>query len=676
MTSPLLAAVNVSVVLENNTSSTQTNLPYTFGHVFKAGELAANQTVGAKMNGSDIPVQVDKKATHSDGSLRHAIITVRPTSISANSSVTVTLYSKSSISAAAGVTLQQIRASNPDTVISLDIGGTIYTASSSDLLANTTPTQWLSGPEVSEWLVSGPLKNSQGGTHPLLSARFNVRAFTSTNSVRVSAVLENSWTYSVTPGNVSYDVIVEMAGTPVYSKLNVTHYHHARWRKTFWSGVTPKVNVIHDINYLKSTGAIPNYNPSIRVPESALSNLYSQYTSSNTDIMGIGFINPYMPNTGGRPDIGPLPNWTVLHLLSMDERAWEVSKGIGDLAGSWSIHYRDKNTDLPVSLTDYPNLTTHQNVITSPENPLRNCNPCSTPYTDDESHQPAMTFVPYLLTGDYYLLEELQFWANQNSFRTGASYRGYEKGLYVWDQLRGQAWSLRTLGHTAYITPDNHPMKTYFTNMLNENINFYVTNYTNGGREMNNLGAIVNGYSVSQNNNTGMRTWMADYFVWSIGNLVDLGYTSAVPVRDYVSIFPVGRLTAPGHCWIDGATYTSILRTSGSSPIFSTFAEMYVASGSSNYTSLTCNSPQMAAAKNTIQGDMGGYSSSPEGFAAIAHAAMAVAVDSKIANSAQAWAQLMSRTIKPDFNSYPIWDIVPRSQKKMTPPTNVQITIQ
>ena len=31
--------------------------------------------------------------------------------------------------------------------------------------------------------------------------------------------------------------------------------------------------------------------------------------------------------------------------------------GTADLAGSWSMHYRDRRTGVPVSLLDYPYMT-------------------------------------------------------------------------------------------------------------------------------------------------------------------------------------------------------------------------------------------------------------------------------------------------------------------------------
>ena len=42
----------------------------------------------------------------------------------------------------------------------------------------------------------------------------------------------------------------------------------------------------------------------------------------------------------------------------------------------------------------------------------------NTPWTLDRAHQPSLAYIPYLMTGDLYYLEEMHFWA---SYDLGAS---------------------------------------------------------------------------------------------------------------------------------------------------------------------------------------------------------------------------------------------------------------
>ncbi len=57
--------------------------------------------------------------------------------------------------------------------------------------------------------------------------------------------------------------------------------------------------------------------------------------------MSAGILMKYMPTTGGRPDIAPLPQWQALYLLTMDPRMYQVTLQTADLGASYSSHYRN-----------------------------------------------------------------------------------------------------------------------------------------------------------------------------------------------------------------------------------------------------------------------------------------------------------------------------------------------
>ena len=88
------------IKIDNTTGSAQTNIPFTFGHVFKVGEVpksgaASADSVTGEYGGANtlIPLQVEIKAKHpSDNTARHAIISgVFPT-LAANTAATISLY--------------------------------------------------------------------------------------------------------------------------------------------------------------------------------------------------------------------------------------------------------------------------------------------------------------------------------------------------------------------------------------------------------------------------------------------------------------------------------------------------------------------------------------------------------------------------------------------------------
>jgi hypothetical protein len=660
-------------------AASQSMVPVTFGQVFARGAVSPGDTLMGKFaDGTSIPLQLDVKARHEDGSVRHAIISCVVPGLQSGQVLALAVVKAgtlSTIGAGLGSALSSLTVTPASLVgagfaasVSVNLNGQQYSASADKLLLQQKPAAWLAGPVTAEWLVSAPLKNAAGVEHPHLSARFAIRWYHGINRARVDVTLENDWAYEPAPSNFTYDTQVTVGGKAVYAKAGLTHYHHSRWRKLFWWGETPAVHLRHDPRYLIATGALPNYDPAIMVPEAALANLQSRWSGPATEPMGPGLAMPAMPTTGGRPDIGLMPGWAATYLLSMDKRAKEATLGTADLAGSWSSHYRDKRTGRPVSIVDYPYMTVYgsandtRNPATGKYEAFPACDPagsCATPYQHDASHQPAFAYLPYMVTGDYYYLEELQFWAMWNLLSANPAYREYASGLVKSDQVRGQAWSMRTLGEAAWISPDDNPLKAQFAKFVANNLAWYNNTYI-ANPSANALGAIVNGSAIAYENGRGLAPWMDDFFTSAIGHLADLGFAPATPLLQWKSKFPVARMAGPGYCWIHGAVYSMNVRDSETAPLYSTIEQAYAASVPPEIAQLPCAGPEMAAALNLQVGEMTGYSSSGTGYPANMQPALAYAARAGGAAGQSAWSQFLARTVKPDYNVEPQFAIVPR----------------
>ncbi|MEN3277007.1 MAG: hypothetical protein V7631_2797, partial [Massilia sp.] len=397
------------VRVQNTSAAAQAEVPVTFGQVFAAGHLQPSDSlVGSFENGVMIPLQLDVKATHPDGSVRHAVVSGIVSGMAANEVRTMALM-KSNAPHTAGLSPQTLLSNGFSASVHATINGVRYDASADDLIKTGAPVQtWLSGAVANEWHVSAPLTSSDGSVHPHLTARFAIRWYDTLKKARVDVTIENAWAYEPNPQNFTYDAEVMVRGDVVYAKQALNHLHHSRWRKVFWWGDAAPVHVKHNTAYLIASRALPNYDQSVTVNESALANLKSKWTGTAIEPMGIGLALAYMPATGGRNDLGLLPGWAASYLLSMDARAKEVTLGTADLAGSWSMHYRDKNTDRPVSLIDYPYMTIYgagtdtKNPVTKLQEAFPKCAldaSCSSPYRQDTAHQPAFSYLPYLVTG-------------------------------------------------------------------------------------------------------------------------------------------------------------------------------------------------------------------------------------------------------------------------------------
>lgn len=686
-----LAKEIVSVQFVEQSGVTQKNVNFTFGQVFGIGEVADGVALGAELsNGITIPIQVDLKAHHRDGSMRHVIISGELPELSANGTEKLILLTNGNPPAGPPISVNQVLNTNYDVVVTLNIGGIDYSASARELLSSSGQETWLSGPLVTEWLVGGPLKDAAGNAHPHLTARFNIRAYAGLESIRTSVIVENNWTFQPNPRNYDYSVTVTVADKgAVLEENNVTHYRQARWRRVFWWGTEPRLHIKHDARYLMRTGAVPTYDSTLTVPEFRLDEMASDFASGD-GLMQIGYMESYMPSPGGRADIAPLPRWAARYLISQDSRAKSVMLGFGEQAGSWPIHYRDINTDLPVSIDDFPDLT----VLGEPTSFPQCGGDCSTPYEADMSHQPSLSYVPYLITGDYFHLEELQFWADWDLFYGSPDRHGFSSGLLTWDQIRGQAWGLRTLAHAAYITPDAHPLKSYFVEKLENNIDYYNQNWL----DWNPLGYIMNQEWLDLDQ--WISTWMDDFLTWTFGHISALGFSEADAFAAYKARFPVGRMTDPDMCWILASSYwptilTPYPVTASSRPVetWKEYRETLILSwdddgfrGTQNIggreqdlINAGCNSNTMADILGLQQGEMIGYAWSPEGYPSNLQPALAVAAELGVENAEAAWQKFENRSVKPNwldgepggYDHHPQWAIVPG---KRTPnPTSVEL---
>lgn len=663
-------AGSVATVAVDNTDGGKAGepVPVTFGQVFPPGAIGQGKTLrGTTADGTPVPLQVDAKAAHPDGSLRHAVVSALLPRPAAARPLALALW-PAERAETRGAGIPGGGAPAIPVTVSVLIDGKRYTASPSNAQAKAQQDRWLSGPIVDEWQVAVPLRSAPNEAHPHLVARFALRQYPGARRARVDVTVENNWAYEPAPSNLTYDVDVVIDGQSVYAKPGLVHYHHARWRKVFWTGGDPGVAVRHSPEQLMASRAIPQYDPSLQIAEKALSKLYARWEGPRSEPMATGQAAPKMPTTGGRPDIGLLPGWTAMYVLSGDLRARRVTLGTGDLAGSFSTHYRDKRTGLPVSLLDFPymtllgNASDTRNPATGQREAFPGCvveGACSTPHKHDVSHQPSLAYVPYLLTGDYYYLEELQFWAMYNTFSSNPNYRENRKGLLKAYQVRGQAWSLRTLAHAAYITPDSHPLKSHFMRILDGNLDWYNAKYSNNP-QANKLGVNEERYAVVYRKKTAVSPWQDDFFTAAAGHAAELGFKKAEPLLAWKSKFPVGRMTGKGFCWIGASMYSIKVRDNATGPLYDTMEQVYRASQKPEALALPCGGPEMAAALKLAPGEMPGYSSSPSGFPSNMQPALAYAAGAAGEAARAAWERFMTRSVKPDYNAAPQFAIVPR----------------
>ena len=245
---PLPVGNVITDVKIQNTAAAQTNVPFTFGQVFAVGALQPSEGLVSKLqDGTALRLQVDVKATHADGSVRHAVISGVLPALAAGQAQTLEL-AKSSAKEQSTVTPQSVVDAGLTGSISIKLDNVQYSASLATALSTANPVKWLSGPVANEWIVIAPLRDAAGNAHPHLTARFAVRSYPGlTKQARVEAGVENNKTFAAGARNFTYDVNVVVDGRNVYSQAALTHYHHARWHQfAWWDAGEPAVHIKHN----------------------------------------------------------------------------------------------------------------------------------------------------------------------------------------------------------------------------------------------------------------------------------------------------------------------------------------------------------------------------------------------------------------------------------------------
>ncbi len=434
----------------------------------------------------------------------------------------------------------------------------VWTVKAQDLLKQAVaasnasqidPKRRLHGVAATEFGLSAPFRNASGTEHPHLTARLDTRLYEAGARIRTDVVLENNWTFKPDPRNITYELSIKHGSQVVHHQPAFTHYHHARWHKVVWKGAQPSLQVRHHMPYFLASRAVWNYDLSLQINSSALANEATQLANARKQQehlgpMGNALLQPGFGNTGGRPEIGPYPRWTALYLITQDERAWASVIANADAAAAVPIHYRDENTGHPIDAVKHPSLSVYGSAHTVPSSTDQ------TIWAPDTAHQASYAYVPYLITGDLFYQDEAIFWAAWNIISLPAGYRGHEKSLVDRNQVRGQAWALRSIGEAFRMLADKHPMKDHFKTVLESNLAHYKAKYVNNPN-VSSMGAIQHLTPHIT------KPWQNDFVGVVFSQLAENQEPHALETLEWFNQFNVGRFMSDssGFCAARGPGY-------------------------------------------------------------------------------------------------------------------------
>ena len=189
--------------------------------------------------------------------------------------------------------------------------------------------------------------------------------------------------------------------------------------------------------------------------------------SSWTNVLGVNGIYRAMPTTGERPDIGPTTEANARWLITQDASAATYALAQAQAAGSIPWHYYDTAKGHYLSVTDYPQLWIDYRGSVQPKQIAGD----ESGWYPDRAHTPDLSYVAWLLTGDRYHLDMLNAQASWVIANTWNAYRQDAQGIVTHrdEEVRAQAWALRTVQEAAFANPDGSYEKAYFTQIANNN---------------------------------------------------------------------------------------------------------------------------------------------------------------------------------------------------------------
>jgi hypothetical protein len=489
------------VVVTNPTDQVIANLPLQFARPFIEGEIT--QLPQLKLGEQLLQTQADVKQRHADGSVRHAIISVVVPQIPAGGSVRLQFVNQAALPNQTGLTAAQMLSADFDfdaQIKATFAGNQTQTRSARDMLSQGKFSYWAQGPVATTVLIADHSveRSADFGSDAHRSVRplFYATFWPGIQKVQVRFIGEITNTQALQ--DQSYDLTLSGGWKnpqQLYQQSAVPHQAMTRWTRQFWLGTpVPVVSLNHQLGYLVRTKLIPNFDTSRKIPESTISARYKSWQTADSSLYGGGQWQKAMATAGGRQEIGIYPAWTVRWLFSGDWRLTEIAMRQAEMSGGWPYHVREGDAERTfdeaktvsglgrilsinqggrptawLTRIDWHEIVAKDKII--PVAPLG-----STRWNPDVAHHPDMSSAQYLLTGDYYFLEQSWFSAAYTTMDNNATAKsstlgrgptGSEGALYA-DESRAQGWALRTRVHTASVTPDGLPERLYFDTLTHK----------------------------------------------------------------------------------------------------------------------------------------------------------------------------------------------------------------
>ena len=477
---PQSSADVAGLLMETDASSAVKSQYRTLGMVFRSGTVPAGSHMRMRVLGGRwlVPAQMDERTHWPDGSVRTAALSFQTPAYRAQ--LRKAAYMISTGGSAPGAAVSLAGFTPGVATVDVTIGSAGHHFDVAQLLAAGAPAYWLHGPQATEARVDAPVPGA-----PAMHVTIDARAYADGSS-QLDVTFANDLAFAA-GGPVSYTAAIKLGTQGFTQKISnqqpFTDWHHV----VYSSGAPPAGNFVHDIPMLEATGMVPHYPLSAGVAQATLNAEVAPNSCAPLSPCGI---TPYMPTTGGREDIGVVPEWDMFWLQTQTAQSAAYALEQADVAAGAVPWHVEQSGGVPVSVLQHNVFWADDRCAGS--SGAGNCSPMSfgnavngsgngVPITPDTAHQPGLSYVAYLLTGSHHYLDELvaQAGFSESSAWTGVrNWTGYPLNdpkasalvCGVNQQLRACAWSLRELFMAALVAPDGSAAQSYFQQVLQTNL--------------------------------------------------------------------------------------------------------------------------------------------------------------------------------------------------------------
>jgi hypothetical protein len=265
--------------------------------------------------------------------------------------------------------------------------------------------------------------------------------------------------------------------------------------------------------------------------------------------------------------------------MTQDIRAASYALGQAETASAVPWNMWDAKHDSWLSVEDYPSLWTDvRGGIGRPGDSnaggLAQQSDLLTGWTLDPAHQPDLSYVPYLMTGERWMLDNLQAQAGWNIVSQWPEERGADANLVVQgNQVRGAAWALRQIDEAAWSSPDGSEAKAYFTAASEANWSWIVRQIPSWTEQQGEAHGWLPGVYGTEG---ALPPWQQDYFASTAIAAARHGNADALSYLEWASNFLVGRFQheADGFAPHDGAAYLLAISDPATGVVYDSWAEI------------------------------------------------------------------------------------------------------